>query len=121
MNNSFKITLENLKKQINVAMKRKEADLIFKNAKYVNVFLESIETADIVIADGVVVAFGKPGEYKGKVELVTGEGDRLNLKSNLAKYVSLATIFSGNSDIEELELVAYDPEDVKKLLEFAMG
>ena len=69
MNNSFKITLENLKKQIDVAMKRKDADLIFKNAKYVNVFLESIETADIVIADGVVVAFGKPGEYKGKVEL----------------------------------------------------
>ena len=32
---------------------------------------------------------------KGKVELVTGEGDRLNLKSKLSQYVSLATIFSG--------------------------
>lgn len=31
---------------------------------------------------------------KGKVELVTGEGDRLNLKSKLSQYVSLATIFS---------------------------
>lgn len=30
---------------------------------------------------------------KGKVELVTGEGDRLNLKSKLSQYVSLATIF----------------------------
>lgn len=31
---------------------------------------------------------------KGKVELVTGEGDRLNLKSKLSQYVSLANIFS---------------------------
>lgn len=27
---------------------------------------------------------------KGRVELVTGEGDRLNLKSKLSQYVSLA-------------------------------
>ena len=31
---------------------------------------------------------------KGKVELVTGEGDRLNLKSKLAQYVSLWQISS---------------------------
>ena len=30
----------------------------------------------------------------GKVELVTGEGDRLNLKSKLCQYVSMAKIFS---------------------------
>ena len=45
---------------------------------------------------------------KGKVELVTGEGDRLNLKSKLSQYVSLANIFSDGT-IEELELVAYEP------------
>ena len=28
----------------------------------------------------------------GKVELVTGEGDRLNLKSKLSQYVSMANI-----------------------------
>ena len=39
---------------------------------------------------------------KGKVELVTGEGDRLNLKSKLSQYVSLANIFS-NGEIPELE------------------
>ena len=33
-------------------------------------------------------------QCKGKVELVTGEGDRLNLKSKLSQYVSLANIFS---------------------------
>ena len=30
----------------------------------------------------------------GKVELVTGEGDRLNLKSKLCQYVSLANIYA---------------------------
>ena len=29
---------------------------------------------------------------KGRVELVTGEGDRLNLKSKLSQYVSLAAV-----------------------------
>ena len=54
---------------------------------------------------------------KGKVELVTGEGDRLNLKSKLSQYVSLANIFSDGT-IEELALVAYEPEDIEKLLNF---
>ena len=30
---------------------------------------------------------------EGRVELVTGEGDRLNLKSKLSQYVSLAERF----------------------------
>ncbi len=54
---------------------------------------------------------------KGKVELVTGEGDRLNLKSKLSQYVSLANIFSDGT-IEELEIVAYEPEDIDRLLNF---
>lgn len=57
---------------------------------------------------------------KGKVELVTGEGDRLNLKSKLAQYVSLANIFSDDS-IQELELLAYEPEDINKLVNFMMN
>ena len=54
----------------------------------------------------------------GKVEIVTGEGDRLNLKSKLSQYLSLANIFSVHEEIPELELVAYDPADVKKLIDF---
>lgn len=55
----------------------------------------------------------------GKVELVTGEGDRLNLKSKLSQYVSLANIFSrGNTEIPELEIVAYDQDDIVKLLQY---
>ena len=48
---------------------------------------------------------------KGKVELVTGEGDRLNLKSKLSQYVSMANIFS-NGEIPELEIIAYEREDI---------
>ena len=55
----------------------------------------------------------------GKVELVTGEGDRLNLKSKLCQYVSLANIFS-NGNIPELEIVAYEKEDIDKLIQFMM-
>lgn len=57
---------------------------------------------------------------KGKVELVTGEGDRLNLKSKLSQYVSMANIFSDGT-ISELELLAYEPEDINKLLSFMMN
>ena len=55
----------------------------------------------------------------GKVELVTGEGDRLNLKSKLCQYVSMANIFS-NGEIPELEIIAYEREDIDKLIDFMM-
>ena len=55
---------------------------------------------------------------KGRVELVTAEGDRLNLKSKLSQYVSLANIFSNEASIPELEIVASEPEDIKALMDF---
>ena len=58
-------------------------------------------------------------ECKGKVELVTGEGDRLNLKSKLSQYVSMANIFS-NGEIPELEVIAYEKEDIDKLIKFRL-
>ena len=59
---------------------------------------------------------------KGKVELVTGEGDRLNLKSKLSQFVSLSSIFKADDTIiPELELIAYEPEDSKRLLEFMIS
>ena len=56
-------------------------------------------------------------ECKGIVELVTGEGDRLNLKSKLSQYVALAKVFS-DGVIDELELVAHEPKDVERLVSF---
>ena len=63
--------------------------------------------------------FNTVDSCKGRVELVTGEGDRLNLKSKLCQYVSMANIFS-NGEIPELELIAYEPEDIGKLVNFMM-
>ena len=54
---------------------------------------------------------------KGRVELVTGEGDRLNL---LSQYVSLANIFSAG-EIPELEIVAAEKEDIDKLMNFMIN
>ena len=56
---------------------------------------------------------------KGREELVTGEGDRLNLKSKLSQYVSMANIFA-NGEIPELEVIAYEKEDTDKLIQFMM-
>jgi hypothetical protein len=64
--------------------------------------------------------FNTVDSCKGKVELVTGEGDRLNLKSKLCQYVSMANIFS-NGEIPELEIIAYEREDIDKLINFMMN
>lgn len=58
-------------------------------------------------------------QCEGRVELVTGEGDRINLKSKLCQYISLAEIFS-NGEIPEMELVVQNPEDTKKLIGFIL-
>lgn len=56
-------------------------------------------------------------ECKGKVELVSPEGDRINLKSKLSQYFALATVFS-DGYIKELELVATDKDDVERLIKY---
>ena len=55
----------------------------------------------------------------GRVELVTAEGDRLNLKSTLAQYVALAKVFSDGT-IPSLELVVYEAEDIGRLVDYMM-
>lgn len=59
-------------------------------------------------------------ECVGKVELVTGEGDRLNLKSKLSQYVSMANIFS-DGEISELEILAYEKEDIDRVVAFMIN
>ena len=51
---------------------------------------------------------------KGTVELVSPEGDRINLKSKLSQYLSMAM----HGYIKELELVAYEKEDLDRLIKF---
>ena len=51
------------------------------------------------------------------VELITGEGDRINLKSKLSQYIAFAELFS-NGTIPEMEIVAHNPNDVQKIVNF---
>ena len=67
--------------------------------------------------DNVEKFFSVIDECRGRVELVSPEGDRINLKSKLAQYLSLASVFS-NGYIKELVLIAYEREDVDRLLKF---
>ena len=45
---------------------------------------------------------------------------KLNLKSKLSQYVSMANIFS-NGEIPELEIIAYEKEDIDKLVSFMIN
>ena len=63
--------------------------------------------------------FEAVGKCKGRVELVTNEGDRLNLKSKLSQVIAFADVFSSGK-IDEMELLASDPEDMALLLNYVM-
>ena len=52
-----------LKKYIEVASKKKPADLVIKHAKIVNVFTKEIMEKDVAIYEGMIVGIG---EYEGK-------------------------------------------------------
>ena len=58
------------------------------------------------------------GKCKGRIELVTSEGDRINLKSKLAQYFSLAEIFSGGDTIPEMEILTSDADDLARLIKY---
>ncbi len=73
--------------------------MIIKNIKDVDGFFKTVD------------------KCKGRVELLTKQGDRLNLKSKLSQYVSLTGMFS-DPTIEEIELLVSEPEDTVLLLEY---
>jgi len=54
---------------------------------------------------------------KGSVELVTSEGDRLNMKSKLCQYITLTQMFK-DATIDEVELIVSEPEDMNLLLSY---
>ena len=64
---SGKISRKLIKKQhiIDVAAGRQKADLVLKNATYVNVFSGELETRDIAVTEGLIVGLGS---YEGIVE-----------------------------------------------------
>lgn len=54
---------------------------------------------------------------KGPVELVSTEGDRINLKSKLSQCMAIAGMFS-HAYIRELDIVAQEKEDIDRLIRF---
>ena len=54
---------------------------------------------------------------KGKIELTTNEGDRLNLKSKLCQYIALTNMFT-DAKIKEVEIIISEPEDLNLILEY---
>lgn len=73
--------------------------MIIKNITNVKDFFEAVDKCE------------------GKVELVTSQGDRLNLKSKLTQYISLTNMFT-EAKIGDVELLVSEPEDVKLLIDF---
>ena len=61
--------------------------------------------------------FSAVNQCKGRVELTTTEGDKLNLKSTLCQYIALTQMFQ-DKNIEGVELGLSDPHDYSILAEF---
>lgn len=59
-------------------------------------------------------------ECKGKVELVSDEGDRINMNSKLSQMLMMSKLLD-KAYIKELELIVHEPEDMKKVLNFMMS
>lgn len=76
-----------------------ETRMIIKNIKNVESFFKAVDSCN------------------GRVELLTKQGDRLNLKSKLSQYVSLTGMFS-DPTIGEIEVITYEPDDAVRLLEY---
>ncbi|MBU3127701.1 adenine deaminase [Clostridium tagluense] len=59
-------SVDGVKRNIDVAMGRAKADLVLKNANFINVFTESIDRGDIAIVGDTIVGIG---EYTGDAEI----------------------------------------------------
>lgn len=56
---------------------------------------------------------------EGDVYLTTPEGDRLNLKSNLTRYVVTTKLFQ-SPIIDEMDLELSNPADITKMVIFSL-
>ncbi|MDD4699967.1 MAG: polya polymerase [Oscillospiraceae bacterium] len=77
--------------------------------------IKNVENVDIFL--DVVL------KCKGKVELVTQEGDILNLKSKLCQYVALSKMFSETKtdEIGDFDIIVYEPEDMNLLFDYLIS
>ncbi len=92
-----KIGRKLIKKQriIDVAAGRQKADLVLKNATYVNVFSGELETADIAVTEGLIVGLGQydgitEADMTGKVVLPGFIDAHIHLESSLVSPAEFA-------------------------------
>ena len=64
--------------------------------------------------------FATINKCEGKVELVTEQGDRFNLKSTLSQYVSYVRILS-NCTVPTIEIITSNHADAEKLMKFMIN
>ena len=59
-------------------------------------------------------------ECEGKVELVTEQGDRYNLKSKLSQYVSFVKVLT-NQTIPAIEIITSNHSDAERLMKLMIN
>lgn len=57
---------------------------------------------------------------EGYVELVTQNGDRLNLKDTLSQYVTFVRFFSGGCT-SEMEIITHNDSDAQRLFSYIIN
>ena len=57
---------------------------------------------------------------EGKVELIRGNGDRLNLKSKFNQYTAMIKMLA-HGTIKQMEIVAEQKKDTQKLIAFMIN
>ena len=63
--------------------------------------------------------FDSVSRCKGSVELITSEGDRLNLKSTLCQYLALTQMFDEAK--LDMALVLSEPAEIEMLQAYIVG
>lgn len=89
------------------------------NESVINLMAGGIDMNNIKITNitDVDSFFKTVDQCKGEIELITSEGDKLNLRSKLCQYVSLTKIFS-DAKIDEITIAVADSSDVELLLKY---
>lgn len=63
------MTVNELRKRIEVALGKRNADLVIKNCRVFNVFTGEIREGEIACADGVIAAIGEKNQFSGQKEI----------------------------------------------------
>ena len=64
--------------------------------------------------------FGMLDQCEEKVELVTENGDKFNMKSKLSQFAALAKVFWGGM-IKEVELITHCQADTNRIILYMMN